>query len=118
MDVTMPSTAGYPILPDGAEGALRPSAGTSDDDARRAAAQFEGILLRRMLREVRESSIVPSESAVGRGFGDLFDDHLAQSISRAGGLGLARTLADRLVEQVRDARALTGSAGASVYPET
>lgn len=66
--------------------------------ARELAGQFEALLLAQMLREMRES-LDPDVEGKGLGasiMGDLFTTELSQSLSRQGGLGLAKYLVQAL----------------------
>jgi Rod binding domain-containing protein len=66
--------------------------------------QFEAILLREILRHTRET-VFPSEfddhSTAAGIYHDLVTDQLADSISRSGTLGLARTLERQLSRQLQ-----------------
>ena len=65
--------------------------------------QFEAVLLRQILQETRKSSISPSSSADATTSGiydDMINNQLADSISRSGSFGLARSLQRELAHQV------------------
>jgi Rod binding domain-containing protein len=65
--------------------------------------QFEAVLLRQMLQETRKSSVSPSSSADATTSGiydDMINNQLADSISRSGSFGLARSLQGELARQV------------------
>ena len=68
-----------------------------------AARGFERALMRQMLKELRESSFGTGQSLVSQGYAQIGDDHLADHLARAGGLGLARAMADPLIQQVKAA---------------
>jgi Rod binding domain-containing protein len=65
--------------------------------------QFEAVLLRQILQETRKSSVAPSstaDTAVSGIYDDMINNQLADSISRSGSFGLARSLQHELARQV------------------
>jgi len=65
--------------------------------------QFEAVLLRQILQETRQSSVSPSSPADASASGiydDMINNQLADSISRSGSFGLARSLQGQLAHQV------------------
>ena len=65
--------------------------------------QFEVVLLRQILQETRKSSVSPSSSAdasVSGIYDDMINSQLADSISRSGSFGLAKSLQGQLARQV------------------
>lgn len=71
----------------------------SEEGLRRVAASFEAIFARQLLREMRDS--VLNSSLFGEGlaseiYQELFDDHLAEAMGKAGGLGLGEMLLRQL----------------------
>ena len=71
------------------------TAEANQDRVRKAAQQFEGLLLRELLKVLRKTA--PQGSLSGSGFsGDMYtqmmDDALAENLSKAGGVGLAPML--------------------------
>lgn len=64
--------------------------------------QFEAMLLRQILQEVRKPLLDPSESnsTTTAIYNDMINNQLADSISRAGGFGLAQSLQSQLSHQV------------------
>ena len=65
--------------------------------------QFEAVLLRQILQQARKSSVTPSSSAEATTSGiydDMINNQLADSISRSGSFGLARSLQGQLAHQV------------------
>lgn len=77
-------------------------AGGNRKQLEQAAAGFESVLLREWLRQVRTSTFTDSPGT-GAGYLEMADDQLAALVSRGGGLGLARQLADQLLGQVKGA---------------
>jgi len=65
--------------------------------------QFEAVLLRQILQETRKSCVSPSSSADATTSGiydDMVNNQLADSISRSGSFGLAKSLQGELAHQV------------------
>lgn len=65
--------------------------------------QFEAVLLRQILQESRKSSVTPASSADASTSGiydDMINNQLADSISRSGSFGLAKSLQGQLADQV------------------
>lgn len=79
--------------------------GTYEDKIRAGCAEFERILLRQMLREVRSGSLVES-STESQSYMELADDRMAEFMTQAGGLGLGKAMAGQFLGQIRAAKHL------------
>jgi Rod binding domain-containing protein len=76
---------------------------TQQQKVEEACRQFEAVLLRKMLGDARKSVLGPAsgESANITGiYDDMINNQLADSISRSGSFGLAKSLQSQLVHQV------------------
>jgi Rod binding domain-containing protein len=64
--------------------------------------QFEAVMLRQILQDIRKPILAPAEGdATASGiYSDMINNQLADSISRSGGFGLAKSLAAQLTHQV------------------
>jgi Rod binding domain-containing protein len=64
--------------------------------------QFEAILLRQILQDIRKSVLAPAEgdATATSIYSDMINNQLADSLSRSGGFGLAKSLAGQLAQQV------------------
>ena len=65
--------------------------------------QFEAVLLRQILQETRKSCVSSSSTADATTSGiydDMVNNQLAESISRSGSFGLAKSLQGELARQV------------------
>lgn len=83
-----------------------------------AARQFEAILLRQILTDVRKPVIrssLESDGAVNGIYADMVNNTLADNISRSGLVGLARSLEKELTHQTLGR---PGTASAPVQPAT
>ena len=94
-----------------AVGQLNPA--STRKQVEKAVAGFESVLLREWLRQVRSSPLTSESQTAGAGYLEMADDQLANFVSRTGGLGLTRQLADQLLTQIRGAE-LIGSADQAV----
>jgi flagellar protein FlgJ len=76
---------------------------SKEDKVKEACRQFEAILLRQILSEARKT-VIPSfekkDSNEKDIYNDMIDNQMADSISRSGSFGLARSLEKQLVRQV------------------
>lgn len=76
----------------------------------RLAHEFEAMLIQQMLQGMRQSMLSDDEENQGLGaetMTETFDQEIAQAFSRAGGIGLAKTMTQALEQQ------LIGSSGAA-----
>jgi peptidoglycan hydrolase FlgJ len=76
---------------------------SESDKVKEACRQFEAILLRQILGEARKTVISASGSADSNEKGiydDMVNNQMADSISRSGSFGLAKSLEKQLVRQV------------------
>jgi len=81
------------------------STGISPEQKIKDAAQgFEAVLVRQMLRELRQSSFSNTKSDVNAGYLQIGDEQLANHIVQGGGLGFARAMATQMLQQIETAR--------------
>lgn len=85
-------------------------ASSSQDQAaiRRAAQEFESILIRQMLQTMRDSSINPYREQTSDAYLALGDDQFAKIVSASGGFGFGHAMAEQLIWQIDQARQLSG----------
>jgi flagellar protein FlgJ len=98
-----------PILSSGL-GANMPSVGRdSPEKIREAASQFESLLLGQVLKSMHEDGeqgwLGTGEDQTAASAMSLADEYLAQSISKSGGLGLAKMIARQLDPSSNSSRA-------------
>jgi Rod binding domain-containing protein len=64
--------------------------------------QFEAVLLRQILQDIRKPVLAPAQGdATTTGiYADMINNQMADSISRSGGFGLAKSLTAQLTHQV------------------
>jgi peptidoglycan hydrolase FlgJ len=73
------------------------------DKVAQACRQFEAVFLREILKEARKTVISSSlnhDSAISDTYSDMVNNQMADSISRSGAFGLAKSLQAQLVHQV------------------
>jgi flagellar protein FlgJ len=71
---------------------------------REAAQGFEAVLVRQMLRELRQSSWSSNNSDVNAGYLQIADEQLANHLVKSGGFGFAKSMADQMVKQMETAK--------------
>lgn len=65
-----------------------------------AARGFETILVRQMLREIRNSSFDPDkQNTTNNGYLEMADDQYAAMITKGNGLGFAKKMTEQLIQQ-------------------
>ncbi len=77
------------------------------------AQEFEAVLLRQMMREIRNS--VFSESSKGgsnAAYLGLADEQLANSMAAQGGFGFGKAMANQMIQQVQAAQLINPAANA------
>src|SRR5208282_5996976 len=64
--------------------------------------QFEAVLLRQIMQDIRKPVLAPAQgdATASNIYGDMINNQLADSISRSGGFGLAKSLTSQLGHQV------------------
>jgi Rod binding domain-containing protein len=83
--------------------ALATNSKVSDaDKVAEVARQFEAVLLRQIMHDIRKPTLAHAEGdATANGiYADMINNQMADSISRSGGFGLAESLAAQLAHQV------------------
>jgi Rod binding domain-containing protein len=75
---------------------------SDSDKVVEVARQFEAVLLRQIFQDIRKPMLAPAEGdATASGiYSDMINNQMADSISRSGGFGLAKSLAAQLTHQV------------------
>ena len=86
-----------------------PSSSRAEQNIRQAAQGFETILVRQMLRELRQSSWSTAKSDVNSGYLELGDEQMANHIVQSGGLGFAKAMANQMLQQIEAAKLIAGA---------
>src|SRR5579883_864777 len=75
---------------------------SQSDKVKEACRQFEAVLMRQILTEARKTVISPDgkgDSNTKGIYDDMINNQLAESMTRSGGLGLAKSLQAQFVHQ-------------------
>jgi flagellar protein FlgJ len=75
---------------------------SDEDKVAEVSRQFEAVLLRQILQDIRKSVLAPDQGdkTTNAIYSDMINNQLADSISRSGSLGLAKSLNSQLAHQV------------------
>lgn len=74
--------------------------------AREAANKFESLLIHNMLKSMRKTTMTEDKSNDRAIYDDMLDEKLADTMIKAGGIGIA----DQIVSQIREQQGTTASA--------
>lgn len=91
-----PAAAIAALAPTAATGGAAKPAATTDAQRKKAAAQFEAILVRQLLSQSVGSMMGGTGHTSGMIYGDLMTDVLAQKLTAGNGLGLGRMIEKQL----------------------
>ncbi|HEV7924681.1 MAG TPA: rod-binding protein [Verrucomicrobiae bacterium] len=91
------------------------------DKVTEVARQFEAVLIRQILQDVHKPVLAPAEgdSTTSAIYGDMINNQMADSITKSGGFGLAKSLVAELSHQVlpqASAPVATGQASIQTTP--
>jgi Rod binding domain-containing protein len=64
---------------------------------------FEGILIRQMLKELRNSPYAESTQNDSKAYIDMADEQLANTLAKNGGFGFGQAMAELMMRQVQTA---------------
>jgi flagellar protein FlgJ len=75
---------------------------SDDDKVAEVSRQFEAVMLRQILQDIRKSVLAPDQGdkTTNAIYSDMINNQLADSISCSGSLGLAKSLNSQLAHQV------------------
>lgn len=90
---------------------------TPEIQRKEAAAQFEAILVRQLLKPTMTSMFGKESGAAGGIYGDMLTDSFATQLTRGGGFGLGGMLEQQLTPRAPSA-ALTASSTVATSPST
>ena len=74
---------------------------------KQSAQDFEALLLRQMLKEIRSSALADSNKGSNSTYLDLADEQLANQVASQGGFGFGKAMADQMLKQVQAAKLIT-----------
>ena len=73
------------------------------------AIEFEGMLIRQMLRELRQSPFKPEVRTDSKSYLEMGDEQFAKSLAQSGGFGFGKAMADMMLKQIQTSGLITGS---------
>ena len=79
------------------------------------AVEFESMLIRQMLRELRQSPFKPEVRSDSKAYLEMGDEQFAKSLAQSGGFGFGKAMAQQMIQQVQAAQ-LINSAATAVKP--
>ena len=93
----------------------RPLAAPTEDTAqikkiKQSAQEFEAVLLRQMLKEIRSSALADSNKGSNSTYLDMADEQMANQLAAQGGFGFGKAMADQMLKQVQAAKLITSGA--------
>lgn len=91
---TLRATTAKPAGEASVAAAPAPKPGAKPDPKLNDAAQgFEAIFLRQILRDLRKTATIDGDKSAMSGiYTEMFDEHLADQLSKAGGIGLGQAI--------------------------
>ena len=82
---------------------------------KKSAQEFEAVLLRQMLRELRSSSLSDASKSSNSNYLEMADEQMANNLAAQGGFGFGSAMAKQMLQQVQAAQ-LINSASKAVKP--
>ena len=79
---------------------------------KQTAQDFEAVLLRQLLKEVRSSSLVNEIKGSNSTYLEMADEQLANQLAAQGGFGFGKAMADQMLKQVQAAKLITSGVNA------
>ena len=74
---------------------------------KQSAQDFEAVLLRQMLKEIRSSALADSNKGSNSTYLDMADEQMANQLASQGGFGFGKATADQMLKQVQAAKLIT-----------
>ena len=79
---------------------------------KQSAQEFEAVLLRQLLKEVRSSSLVNGNQGSSSTYLQMADEQLANQLASQGGFGFGKAMADQMLRQVQAAKLINSGPNA------
>ena len=73
------------------------------------AVEFEGMLIRQMLRELRQSPFKPEVRTDSKSYLEMGDEQFAKSLAQSGGFGFGKAMADMMLKQIQTSGLIGGA---------
>ncbi len=78
----------------------------------KTAQEFEAVLLRQMLRELRSSALTSNNKGSNATYLEMADEQMANHLAANGGMGFGKAMAQQMIQQVQSAKLITSSPNA------
>ena len=72
------------------------------------AVEFESMLIRQMLRELRQSPFKPEVRTDSKSYLEMGDEQFAKSLAQSGGFGFGKAMADMMLKQIQTSGLIAG----------
>lgn len=79
---------------------------------KQTAQEFEAVLLRQMLRELRSSALSSSNKGSNATYLEMADEQMANHMATNGGMGFGKAMAQQMIQQVQAAKLITSAPNA------
>jgi Rod binding domain-containing protein len=79
---------------------------------KQSAQEFEAVLLRQMLKEIRSSAITDPNKSSNSTYVQMADEQLANLMAAQGGFGFGKAMADQMLKQVKAAQLINSGINA------
>lgn len=74
---------------------------------KQTAQEFEAVLLRQMMRELRSSALSGSTKGSNATYLEMADEQMANHMAAHGGMGFGKAMAQQMIQQVQAAKLIT-----------
>jgi Rod binding domain-containing protein len=71
--------------------------------------EFEAVLLRQMLRELRSTAINPNNKNSHSTYLEMADEQMANQLAAQGGMGFGKAMAQQMIQQIQASKLITSS---------
>ena len=79
---------------------------------KQSAQEFEAVLLRQFLKEVRTSALGETNKGSNAAYLEMADEQMANQLAAQGGFGFGKAMADQMLRQVQAAKLITSGPNA------
>jgi Rod binding domain-containing protein len=71
--------------------------------------EFEAVLLRQMLRELRSTAINPNNKNSHSTYLEMADEQMANQLAAQGGMGFGKAMAQQMIQQIQASKLINSS---------
>lgn len=76
---------------------------------KQTAQEFEAVLLRQMLRELRSTAINPHNKSSHSNYLEMADEQMANQLAAQGGMGFGKAMAQQMIQQIQASKLIASS---------